>query len=102
MEYIEKNCSIEHEGRKFTSGGAIVTPEYLIAYPAKNGVLSDWHGNPIGTYSIIGARDATFFGHRSWQGSTYYYMRAHLPDGSTYSIRGFGIGMIARGKRCKA
>ena len=100
--YIEQDCTIEHEGRKFTSGGAVITPDYLVAYPGDNGVLGDWHGNQIGTYSIIGSRPAIFFGYQSCWGSTYYYMRARLNDGSTYSLRGFGKGMIARGKRCKA
>ena len=101
MDYIEKDCTFTHEGRRFTSGGAVITDTHLIAYPADNGVLKDWHGNAIGTYSIIGSRPAVFFGYRSWQGSTYYYMRAHLNNGNTYSLRGFGKGMIARGKRVK-
>ena len=101
QDYIEQDCTFTHNGKSFTSGGAIVTPSYLMAYPSKGGMLTDWHGNAIGTYSIIGTRPAVFFGRRSWQGSTYYYMRAHLHDGSTYSLRGFGIGMLAMGKRVK-
>ena len=93
--------TIHIEDRKFSAGGAIVTDNVLVAYPDKGGILKDWHGNAIGTYSIISSRPAVFFGHRSWQGSQYYYMRAHLPNGSFYSIRGFGIGMIAKGKRVK-
>ena len=99
MKYFETDCTIEHEGRKFTAGGAIVTEDRLIAYPADNGQLKDWHGNVLGTYSVISSRDAVFFGHRSWWGSRYYYMRARLNNGSIYSLRGFGKGMIASGKR---
>ena len=102
MEYVERDCTIEHEGRKFESGGAIVTDQYIFAYPRKDGVLGDWHGNPIGTYTVISSREAIFFGVRSWQGSRYYYMRAILNDGSVYSLRGFGNGCIARGKRIKS
>jgi hypothetical protein len=103
MNYIEKNCTVEHKGRKFESGGAIVTDDYLIAYPSNSepGVLTDWHGNRIGTYSVIGSRPAVFFGHQSWQGKDYFYMRALLNDGRRYWLRGFGRGMIARGKRIK-
>lgn len=101
MEYIEQDCTIEHEGRKFTSGGAVVTPGYLIAYPDKDGVLKDWHGKQIGTYRVLSTRPAIFFGRRSWQGSTYFYMRA-MVDGRAYSLRGFGHGMIARGRAVKA
>jgi hypothetical protein len=38
--YVEQDCSIEHEGRMFTAGGAVVTEQWLIAYPAANGVLT--------------------------------------------------------------
>lgn len=98
--YIEKDCIFNFQGKAFTAGGAIVTQDYLIAYPDKNGVLKDWHGNTIGTWRTISTRPAIFFGHRSWQGSTYYYMRATV-NGQQYTIRGFGEGMIARGKRIK-
>lgn len=101
MNYIEKDCTIEHEGRKFTSGGAVATDDYLIAYPSKDGVLKDWHGNVLGRYRVISSRPAVFFGHRSWVGSRYFYMRATLADGRRYSLRGFGKGMIAKGKRIK-
>lgn len=99
--FIEQDCTIEHEGRKFTAGGAVVTDDYLVAYPGDAGVLNDWHGNAIGTWRVISSRPAVFFGHRSWIGSTYYYMRATLTDGRTYSLRGFGKGMSATGRRLK-
>lgn len=93
---IERDCIIEHEGRKFEAGGAVVTDEYLIAYPDKDGVLKDWHGNVIGTYRVISSRKAVFFG----IGDKYFYMRAQV-GGREYSIRGFGDGMVAMGKRVK-
>ncbi len=105
--FIERDCIFEHAGRKFESRGAVVTDDYLIAYPSKqiedgSFPLKDWHGNTIGTWRTISTRPAVFFGYRSWVGSTYYYMRARLHDGRVYSLRGFGTGMIARGKRVKA
>ena len=99
--FVEQDCTIEHEGRKFTSGGAIVSDSYLIAYPAKGGELRDWHGNTIGRYSVVGSRPAVFFGRHSWMGSRYFYMRATLTDGRRYALRGFGDGIIAKGKRIK-
>jgi hypothetical protein len=98
--FVEKNCVVTHEGKSFESGGAVVTDNYLIAYPGENGVLNDWHGNQIGTWKIINARLARFFGQTSWQGPKYYYMRA-LVNGKQYSLRGFGKGMIAKGKAIK-
>jgi hypothetical protein len=99
--WIEKDCTFKHEGKEFTAGGAAITDDYLVAYPNKGGVLSGWHGNPIGVWRTISGHPAIFFGRRSWQGSTYYYMRATLDDGRVYSLRGFGAGMVARGKRMK-
>jgi hypothetical protein len=101
LPYIETNCTIEHNGRKFTCGGAFVSPTHLIAYPADNGRLNDWHGNQIGTYSITSSREAIFFGRRSWMASRYYFMRATV-NLQRYSLRGFGKGMIARGKALRA
>ena len=102
MEFLEQDCTINLRGREFTAGGAVVSPSHIIAYPGANNVLADWHGNAIGTWRVISSRPAVFFGHRSWQGSTYYYMRAKLTDGSVYSMRGFGCDMIAKGKRITA
>lgn len=100
MSYIEKDCIFEHEGRKFESGGAVVTDDYLVAYPGKNGILKDWHGAQIGTYRVISSRPAVFFGYRSCWADKYYYMRAQV-NGRTYSLRGFGVGMFARGRAVK-
>ena len=95
LPYREQACTFNHEGRDYTSGGALVTPERLIAYPGKDGVLNDWHGRQIGTYRVISTRRI-----HSWQGAHYYYMRARVGD-AVYSLRGFGPGMIATGKRIK-
>jgi hypothetical protein len=98
--FIEHDCTIHHEGKSFSSGGAVVTENYLIAYPAKGGILNDWHGRQIGTYYVISSRPAVFFGHRSWMADRYFYMRAKV-NGIHYSLRGFGTGMIAKGRRLK-
>lgn len=34
--WTEVDCTIEHEGRKFSAGGGHVDPVYLIAYPARD------------------------------------------------------------------
>lgn len=99
--YIEKNCDYHFEGRTLTCGGAVITDGYVIAYPGKRGVLNDWHGKPIGTYWTISSRPAVFSGRPSHIGSRYYYMRA-VVNGRRYSLRGFGEGMIARGRALKS
>jgi len=98
--FVEQNCTIEFQGRSFTAGGAAVSDTHCIAYPAKGGELHDWHGNVIGTYRVLSSRRAVFFGHRSWQGERYYFMRATV-NGRQYSLRGFGVGMVAMGRALK-
>ena len=100
MNYIESNCTVEFQGKSFESGGAVVTPDYLLAYPGDNGMLNDWHGKPIGTFKVISSRPAIFFGRKSFISDRYYYMAAKV-DGVCYSLRGFGTGMIAKGKKIK-
>lgn len=100
--FVEKDCVFELQGKSFESGGAVVTDRYLLAYPYEDGVLKTWHGQPIGRWTIKSSRPAVFFGHRSSIGSRYYYMTATLDDGRKYAIRGFGVGMIAKGKRIKS
>ena len=109
--YVETECTVEHNGRKFESGGAVVTPERIIAYPGKpigDGMgcdkfgptsrreLCDWHGNVIGTCVF-----ASSWPVRSYLGSRMYQIYATV-NGVTYTGRGTGEGMAFSGKRCKA
>jgi len=98
--YVEPNCTITHDGQEYQSGGAFVSDTYLIAYPAAGGVLRDWHGNQLGTWRPISSRKAVWFGRRSYQGDRYYYMHATV-NGRQYSLRGYGINMVARGRALK-
>jgi hypothetical protein len=91
--YIERDCVIEHDGRRFESGGASVSRAFLIAYLGKNGVLSDWHGRRLGTYRIT----STWRIH-SWVSRTMHQVEAAVA-GVTYTGRSCGVGMIYRGRR---
>jgi len=90
-----------HNGREFASGGGYVDDSRIVCYPDK-GRAFDWNGKDLGSYRVISSRQAVFFGVRSWQGERYYFARVTLHDGRVYSVRGFGDGMVATGKRCKA
>jgi len=94
MTYIERNCTIEHEGRTFESGGAVVTPEHVVAYPKAGGILGDWHGNPIGTWRMV----ATWNTPRSFVSGTMSQIEA-VVSGVLYTGRGAGVGMIYKGRR---
>jgi hypothetical protein len=93
-QFIEQDCTFEHNGRKFESGGAVVTDQWLIAYPKKHGILGDWHGNAIGTYRIL----STWRTPRSFISSTMSSIECFV-FGVRYVGRGAGVGMILRAKR---
>lgn len=91
--YVETDCTITHEGREYTSGGAYYDGRNITAYPAGNGNLCDWHGNRIGLYVIVSRWPVN-----SWIGSEMCQIDAYV-DGVWYTGRGFGDGMLYRGKR---
>lgn len=93
VPYVESDCTIVHNGREFTAGGAFVTAESIVAYPAANGVLTDWHGRPIGTWRAV----ATWQTPRSYLSPTMSQIEARV-GGRVYTGRGAGEGMIFRGR----
>jgi len=53
--YVEQDCTIEFQGRKFESGGAFVSPDYAIGYLKfdheylyATGEVTTWHGEHLG------------------------------------------------------
>lgn len=104
MEYIERKCTISHEGREFSAGGAIVTPDHLVAYVGKkltNVVgqreLTDWHGDILGTCYI----SSTWATPRACVSSTMCQVYATV-DGVTYTGRCAGEGMVFRGRKVRS
>jgi hypothetical protein len=91
--YVERDCTIEHEGRKFESGGAIVSDLFIVAYPGDAGQLQDWHGKVIGTWKALSSWKVS-----SWIGERMYSIEARV-NGVRYVGRGFGKGMSLRAKR---
>lgn len=97
--WIEPDCTIEHEGRKFEASGAMITPDHVIGYvgESRDGVsvnwLTDWHGNVIGTVRLG----------KGWRINSYITDRmyhAHaIVKGAHYNGRTAGKGMIFKGKR---
>jgi hypothetical protein len=113
VPYIEPDCTFHHEGRAFTAGGAVVTPDRITAYLGKDGALTDWHGNRLGTYRLTATWRLPW---NAWQSSTMSQVRAVVriprdmavglvsaalsPDTfATYTGRSLGEGMVFRGRR---
>ncbi len=91
--YVEAGCTVEHEGRTFEAGGAVVTPERIFAYCGPDRVLTDWHGSPLGTWRTVASWPVF-----SYMGSRMCQIEARV-DGVTYTGRGFGEGLCYRGRR---
>jgi len=98
--FIETDCTFEFEGRSFESGGAFVSPDYAICYAkfdieyrGARGIITDWHGNKLGD-CIITARWNT---PKSFISSHMCQIEATI-NGVVYTGRGYGNGMIWKGK----
>ena len=107
-----------HEGREFASGGALVTATHAIGYPhfavdsmsrfhagvgsltpleaiddiGARGELRAWSGEVLGMCRVVGRWPV-----RSHWASHMLQVEATI-DGRTYTGRGFGNGMLWRGK----
>lgn len=91
--YVETDCTFPHNGQEFTSGGAVITPDYIVAYPSDNNILTDWHGIVIGTWKTVASWSV-----ESYIGSRMHQIEARV-NGIVYTGRGFGKGMSYKGKR---
>lgn len=94
--YVETGCTITHEGRTFEAGGAVVTPDYVIAYLSLDGTryhITDWHGQHLANARIT----ATWRTPHSWLSDTMHQVEATI-DGITYTGRSGGAGLIWRGR----
>jgi hypothetical protein len=92
--YIEQDCTFTHDGKGFTAGGAVVTDSHITAYLGKDGVLTDWHGEKLGTYRIV----STWSTPRSYVSSSMHAVHATV-NGVVYKGRSAGVGMSFNGKR---
>lgn len=95
---VEQNCQFKFREKTFEAGGALVTDERLIAYPATEltlttGDLNDWHGNKIGTCRVLSSWPI-----RSYISDRMFSYEAFV-DGIRYVGRGCGKGMLLRAKR---
>ena len=101
--YSEGQCTVEYEGREFSSNGAEVTDNYLLAYGkfkkeilGEKGEITNWKGDKLGDAWIVGKW-------RTPNGfiSSYQYQYDVLINGIWFTARGLGSGMLCRGRRKK-
>lgn len=95
--YVETDCTFTHQGRTFSAGGAVVTPDRIVAYLGKRGVLTDWHGSELGTWRAVASwpmtpdRSGTSWGRM-------FQVEASV-GGMVYTGRSQGESMVYSGKR---
>lgn len=94
--WVEKACTYRYGGRSFTSGGAFVSPKYVVGYLGKNGILQTWHGKKLGTYKVVARwRTPTSY---SYISDVMLQVEAKV-RGVIYTGRSAGINMIFKGRR---
>lgn len=86
-------ATVEMDGREFTALGAVVTEDSATGY-INGSDLTDWESKRIGSVRVVSSWPMP----RSWQGSRMYQIEATI-NGIVYTGRGFGNGMLWRGKR---
>lgn len=94
MAYIEETCVVEVGGTEYMAQGAVVTPDYCMAYLGDDHVLTDWHGAQLGTYRIT----ASWPTPGSYVSDKMHQVEATI-DGIVYTGRSAGTGMLYRGRR---
>lgn len=96
--FIERDCSIERQGRNYTAAGAAYNGERAVAYFNKredgSSVMTDWHGNALGYARVVA----------SWPiRNSFWSVRMHQVetriDHVLYTGRTMGDGMVWSGKR---
>lgn len=92
IPYVEQDCCLEIEGKKYCSGGSLIIQDRMIAYTAKDEtglIITTWHGEKIS--------NARYGGRHPW-GYTYVNFRY---DGSWWIGResAHGNGSIMWAKR---
>jgi len=83
-----------HEGRTYSSGGAAVDDESLVAYLGACGVVRTWEGAEIGRYQITSSWRV-----QSYVSSELHQVHIRLADGRRYTGRSHGEGMIVTARR---
>jgi hypothetical protein len=86
-------CIVIHNGREYVALGAVISDTHITAYLGKDGKLTNWRGDAIGTYRITSSWPTP----RSYVSSTMNQVYATV-DGRTYQGRSAGVGMVFNGK----
>lgn len=113
MEMIERDCTITHDGKSFTYGGAYVVGDRALVYVGEpwdrpltaqryQGPVTDWHGKAIGAYREV-SRWRVPNGWRSGWMVSYRVIMTDENGAATYWYgRGSGEGMSLSLRRLKS
>lgn len=94
---VERDCAITFHGQRFEANGAVVAPDFAVAYMAPDmASVTDWHGNRLGSARVITSWPMP----HSFVSSRQYQVEARI-NGRLYTGRTMGSGMLWRGKAKK-
>jgi len=97
--FVERDCTIEFQGKSFTSGGAMIVGDRAIGYLEKNSEtgkleIRTWHGEKMGNAYIVS----------TWKLPRYCFISDEMMqveayiENKWYTGRTCGIGMLWKGK----
>jgi len=100
--HVDSNTEIgviSHNGKEFMAYGFVRTPEngtklHLTAYLGKDQTVTKWDGTVIGKYHV----SASWATPRSYVSSTMFQVVITLADGSVWTGRSAGVGMVVNAK----
>jgi hypothetical protein len=95
--HVDANTEIgivSHEGKEFSAFGYTRTPDTLVAYLHADKTLTTWDGLTIGRYRVV----STWSTPRSYVSSTMSQIEGTLLDGSKWTGRSAGVGMVYKAR----
>ena len=91
--FVERDCTIQHDGRSFEAGGAYRVGTKALVYVSADGTrVTTWKGERLGT--VVSATPVKLSQWSPMCGAKMYAYRVVMDaDGSVWSGRGMGEGM---------
>lgn len=99
--FVERGCTIGHDGRSFEAGGAYRVGTKALVYVSADGTrVTTWHGEPVGWAELVSQIKLPKWSYVS--GSYIYSYRVRMHDYTEWYGRGGGRGMALSLRQTKA
>jgi len=99
--FVERDCTVKHEGRSYEAGGAYRVGTKALVYVSADGTrVTTWHGEPVGWAEVVSQIKLPRWSYVS--GSYIYSYRVRMHDYTEWYGRGGGAGMALSLRQTKA